>query len=268
MSCNEVKTDILYITLQDGPLDLQPAAFGLTSACANGIVLRTAVDNKIMKLAYLTICKTLFIELCPDYSDQPHVALNLIKQVSVDHDGNQVVASVYTYHTRLMNAARPFTTEIFYPISLCTKFMEGMDPRLFAGFRRNFPTHSTVEMLHADIQRKKLQEMLVAAQRAKDDLASVQRAAREAVGLLQSFFMRGKAQSASAFPSQAETTLTKYSSTGGSCVERRPINCFCCGGPHPWSEFIDGKHVVKCPNRSNPGVADNVTKALERHCAN
>jgi hypothetical protein len=25
---------------------------------------------------------------------------------------------------------------------------------------------------------------------------------------------------------------------------------------------------VKCPNRSNPGVADNVTKALERHCAN
>ena len=32
MSCKKVKTSILDITLQDGPVDLQPAAFGLTSA--------------------------------------------------------------------------------------------------------------------------------------------------------------------------------------------------------------------------------------------
>ena len=75
-----------------------------------------------------------------------------------------------------MNAARPFTTERFYPISLCTKFMEGIDPSLVPGFRRNFPKHSTVMMLHADIQRKTLTEMLVAAQRAKDDIASLDRA--------------------------------------------------------------------------------------------
>ena len=111
MSCDEVKTDIIEITLQDGPIDLQPAAFGLTSARTDGIVLRTVVDSKIMKLAYLTICKTLFTELFPDYSHQLHAALDLIKQVSFDCDGNQVVASVYAYHTRLMNAARPFTTE-------------------------------------------------------------------------------------------------------------------------------------------------------------
>jgi hypothetical protein len=130
MSCNKVKNDILKITLQDGLVDLQPAAFGLTSFRTDGIVLKIAVNNKIMKLAYLTICKTLFTELFPDYSHQLHAALDLIKQVSFDCDGNQVVASVYAYHLRLMNAARPFTTEQFYPISLCAEFMEGMDPRL------------------------------------------------------------------------------------------------------------------------------------------
>ena len=38
MSCDAAKTDILDITLQDGPVDLQPAAFGLTSARTKGIV--------------------------------------------------------------------------------------------------------------------------------------------------------------------------------------------------------------------------------------
>jgi hypothetical protein len=33
-------------------------------------------------------------------------------------------------------------------------------------------------------------------------------------------------------------------------------------------EYIKGKHVVTCPNKLNPGVADNATKALERYRAN
>ena len=59
----------------------------------------------------------------------------------------------------------------FHPISLCVKFMEGIDPRLVPGFRRNFPKHGTLVMLAADIQRKTLTEILVAAQRAKDSIA-------------------------------------------------------------------------------------------------
>ena len=111
MSCDTFKTTIIEIALQEGPIDLQPAGFGSTSARANGVTLRALVDKKIMKLTYLTICKTLFTALCPDYSNQPHAALDLIKQVSFNRDGNQVVASVYIYYKRLMNAARPFTSE-------------------------------------------------------------------------------------------------------------------------------------------------------------
>jgi hypothetical protein len=87
-----------------------------------------------MKLAYPTVCRTLFTKLCPDYSDQPHAALDLIKQVSFDPNGNPISATVYAYHTRLMNAARPFTSERYYPVSLCAKFIDGLDPRLIPGF--------------------------------------------------------------------------------------------------------------------------------------
>ena len=143
-----------------------------------------------------------------------------------------------------------------------------MDPCIVAGVRGKYPTHSTVQMIRADHQRKILQDMLIAAQRPKDDLNSVQRAAQKAEGLSQAYGTRAEARGAAAFPSQAEMTLTKYSSTGGSCGGGHNINCFGCGGPHPWSEYIEGKHVLKCPNKLNPGVADNATKAIERYRAN
>ena len=94
---------------------------------------------------------------------------------------------------------------------------EGMDPCLLPGFRRNYPTHSVVVMLRADMQRKTLQEMLLAAQRAKDDYKNVQHTAREAVGLGgQSFFSGSNARGVSTFPSQSETTLARYSQSGGN----------------------------------------------------
>ncbi len=115
--------------------------------------------------------------------------------------------------------------------------------------------------------------MLQAAQRAEEDYTNVQRTAREAIGLGgQYFFSSSNIRGASAFPSQAETTLIKYSQSGGNrggngWGERRPPTCFGCGGPHPWSELIDGKFVVKCPNKLNSGVQDNAQKNLEKYRA-
>jgi hypothetical protein len=60
------------------------------------------------------------------------------------------------------------------------------------------------------MQRKTLQEMLLAAQRAKDDYTNVQRTAREAIGLGgQSFFSGRDKRGVSAFPSQSKTLLLR-----------------------------------------------------------
>ncbi len=48
-------------------------------------------------------------------------------------------------------------------------------------------------------------------QQAEDNLVSVQRVAREAVGLSQAFVSGGLSVASAAFPSQAEKTLAKYS---------------------------------------------------------
>jgi hypothetical protein len=118
--------------------------------------------------------------------------------------------------------------------------------------------------------------MLKAAQQAEDDFTSTQRIARDAIGLSQAFSTNAQptgTHQALALPSQAETTLSRYSPRGGRPPEsgagqargqQRPLTCYGCGGPHPWSEYRQGSYVVICPNQHNPGITENATRALER----
>jgi hypothetical protein len=192
LSPANVKAQILNATLQDGPVELQPASFGLTNARTNGTALRMEIKSKILGLAFSTVCHTLYLELCPGYSNQLHAALDHIHKVHINREGNQVVSSVQSYFRQLMSAAGPFTNQQDFPISVCAKFMEGLDHRLITGFRRFFPHHSVVQSLNATHQRKILQQMLQAAQQAEDDLVSVQRIACKAVGLFQAFVTGGQ----------------------------------------------------------------------------
>ncbi len=259
LSPAEVKAQILDAMLQDGSVELQPASFGLMHARTTGEALQAEIlTPRFLRLAFATVCNTLFLELCPGYSDQPHAALDHICQVHVDRKGNQVASSVQSYFQQLMSAARPFTNQRDFPISLCTKFMEGLDQRLITGFHQNIPQHSVIQPLDATHQQKILQEMLQAAQQAEEDNGSVQQAAREAVGLSQAFVSGGASVGATAFPSQAKKTLAHYSPGGehsrdGSSMPPHGGKrngkvglwpCFGCGSPHPWSEYRDGKHVI------------------------
>ena len=126
--------------------------------------------------------------------------------------------------------------------------------------------------------------MLQAAQQAKDDFLTVTHVAREAVGLSQAFSATttggdlGNQATAGAYPSQAETTLTRYSGGGGYSTDgstpsgggesKRVYSCLSCGGHHPWSEFCNGKHMVICMNANNPGVHENAQKNIDRMKAN
>jgi hypothetical protein len=124
--------------------------------------------------------------------------------------------------------------------------------------------------------------MLSAAQQAEDEYASTQRISREAIGMPQAFPVgaaSGGSHHAPAFPSQAETTLTRYAAGGGGystdCSSRatdrsggrgppRSWSCFGCGGPHPYSEYKEGQHIIICPNKDAPGVREHATKNIEK----
>jgi hypothetical protein len=107
--------------------------------------------------------------------------------------------------------------------------------------------------------------------------------AREAVGLYQAFptnAMGGGVCPAGAFPSQAKRMLNRYSggsghSTDGSATSasggghsKRFFACHGCSGPHPSSELCDGKQIVICANRDNPGVRKNAQRNIDRIKAN
>jgi hypothetical protein len=277
-----VQLEITDFTLQDCPVELQAASFGATSAQTDSSAIRTEIQEKILRLASSSICHTMFTELCPGYSNQPHTALEYIRQVHNDKDGNPVSNSVQAYYQQLLNASRPFTSQREYPVRVCSRFVSGLDPRILTAFLCNFPKHSDVQPLDAAHQRKVLQEMLKVAQSAEDDLIATQRIAREAVGLSQGFlanFQGGgglKSPIVGAYPSQAEDTIRSYAPGGGQSTDgsastpggdrrgRRPFACHGCGGPHPWTEFRNGEHVVVCPNQNNPGIRDNARRNIDR----
>jgi hypothetical protein len=86
----QIQAEILNHTLQDRPVELLPASFGATSARTDPLAIQDEIQGKICCLAYQSICQTLFIELCPGYSNQPHATLDHIRQVHTDCDGNPV----------------------------------------------------------------------------------------------------------------------------------------------------------------------------------
>jgi hypothetical protein len=185
LTSQQIQAKILNHTVQDGPVKLQPASFGATSARMDPLAIQDKIQGKILCFAYQSICQTLFLELCPGYSNQPHAALDHIRQVHTDCNGNPVSSLVQAYYQQLMSASRPFSSQWDNPVSMCACFQDGLDPCLLTEFCLNFPQHSVVQSLNAANQRKVLQEMLQATQQAEDDFLMITWVSCEAVGLSQ-----------------------------------------------------------------------------------
>jgi hypothetical protein len=121
LSPAEIQAQLLDVRFQDGPVNLQPARFNLSSARSNSTELRSEIEAKILQLSFLTVCNALFLELCPGYSSQPHAGIDHIRQIHSDRDGNQVASTVQAYFQQLMGAALPFSSQRNFPVSMCPK---------------------------------------------------------------------------------------------------------------------------------------------------
>ncbi len=94
--------------LQDGPIDPLCPDFNLTSAKIDLSAIKAAINCKIIRLATLLVLDSLFNQLCPGYSKEPHTALDHIRQTYKDTEGNTILSSVYNYYTQILAASRPF----------------------------------------------------------------------------------------------------------------------------------------------------------------
>ena len=129
---DDVKTVILNPVLQSGPVLLEASDFNLQTANTNSQDIASEIDGRILKLAWHQVCASIFNELCPNYSNQPQVAIEHIKQSYVDGNGNVVCTSVFAYYQRMMNAMRPFAGEAQFPKSVCNALIDSALGPFFA----------------------------------------------------------------------------------------------------------------------------------------
>jgi hypothetical protein len=206
-----VRATILWPVLQDGPVLLEAPDFNLQNATTNSIGITMEVDGKIFKFAWHQLCTLIFNELCPGYLNQPQATLEHIKQLYLDTKGNLVCTPVFAYYQQMMNTMRPFASEARFPKSVCNALIDGLDKRLIAIFRRNYPDHAVLHNLQGSFQRSHLPIILDAMTMAEEEVQLISAIARSSVGG-QAFKL-----DALAFPSQAECTLDRYS--GGYSLE-------------------------------------------------
>ncbi len=127
---------------------------------------------------------------------------------------------------------RSFATRKEYPISVCDRFIRGLNRRIIAGFQCMNPQHSTIHALNGTYQRQQLAIILRAAQATKNEVHQVQDIAH---GMLGQGFLTNIV-GVGAYPSQAEATIQKYKTNmkGRGGGTKKPLECWGCGGNHSW----------------------------------
>jgi hypothetical protein len=155
LTAAQVRDEILMPCLRNSPILLATTNFnlpGIVRTSSNEI--NGEIKRKILHLAFNQICATLFWNLCPHYTDQPYAAVEVIKQSYIDTDGNPVSTGVWAYHHRMTLAMRPFVRSRVFPVSMCNKFMDGLDPRIKVYFQDRYSDHWRVHDLHGAHQKK------------------------------------------------------------------------------------------------------------------
>ncbi len=190
--------DILGVTLQDVPINLLCPEFNLMAAKTDSMIIEAKINMKVICLAIPSVIDHLFNQLCLGYSKEPHAALDHIRQMYNDSNGNTVFSSVFEYYTQILAASCPFMDQEVLPISVCQAFMDGLDSCLLAGFCAYFPDYSKLHEHTATHQHKLLQAMLQAALCAEMEFNNIRTIASEVYG--------GGGQ---AFPTQVNATQSK-----------------------------------------------------------
>jgi hypothetical protein len=270
MTAAQVLAEIVNPCLQRGPISLSRADFNLQEANTDSTAIKDQLINKILVLGYDSICASVFAILCPGYSDQPHAVLDHIRQASAGPDGQLIVVSVHEFVQRVINTSRPFAARKTLPISICNHIICNLDRHIIPSFRKLYPDHATPHDLDGAIQRKKVQEILAAAQQAEDEVHQVQEIARGITGQSFHYAVPPGTPSADtpatpihvgAYPSQAERTLAKYEPSTGAAktpYERIPRKCFGCGSPSHGYQDKEGN--ITCPHGHDPAVKANAER--------
>jgi hypothetical protein len=90
MSTANLTPDVLSHTLQDGPINLLCPKFNLTLDKTDFTTVEAEISSKIIRLTTPLVLNSLFNQLCPGYSKEPHATLDHLQQTYDNANGNTV----------------------------------------------------------------------------------------------------------------------------------------------------------------------------------
>ncbi len=170
----QVRASILNPCLHDGLITLCATNINLNNVQIDDTSITKIIQAKILKLRFRQICASVFQQLCPGYSNQPHAAIKHIRQSAPGPNGQLIMATTIKYYQQMLNATQPFATQKTYAISVCHKFIQGLDRCILGPFCWFYPQHSTVHDLNSAYQCSQLAIILAAAQAAEDEVKQMQ----------------------------------------------------------------------------------------------
>ena len=133
---------VLAHTLQDRPINLLRTDFNLTSAKTDLSNIKAEISSKIIHLASCSVLDTLFNQLCPGYSKEPHAALNHVWQTYNNQNGNTVFSSISNYCTQILATSCLFIDMQVLLVSVCQASIDNLDDCLMPGFCTHFSNYS------------------------------------------------------------------------------------------------------------------------------
>jgi hypothetical protein len=114
-----VRQDILAHTLQVGPAQLIAPAFASKRATLETLTARIDIEESLLRMAFDQIAATLLKALAPNFTTQPHVIIDQVRQVWMSEDGKWECMSVHDYFTQFSAATMPFNFMTIFPIDVC-----------------------------------------------------------------------------------------------------------------------------------------------------
>jgi hypothetical protein len=173
LTVQQIQDDILDHVPQDAPIGLAEAPFNVTNATVDDTNMEH-ITRAILKLSLAMMETPIFQQLCPNYTDKPHAAVEGITLTYLDPEGNIVTHTVAQYNSFLSNASRTFAHLPEYPVDLCLIFIRGLHPDVKSVFEEMYPNHSAPHDRSGHAQRTALAEILRIASTAESRVLSTQ----------------------------------------------------------------------------------------------
>jgi hypothetical protein len=268
LTVDQVHNTIIALVPQDGPIDLTEAAFNLATATIDDELIVTRINKTIFRIARLPILKSVFNQMCPDFTNLPQKAVEDLHQCYTGPDGNPISYTIAQFSAIFNAALRPMVDLEEYPIDVVSLFINRLHPDVYAALKDLYPQHSAPHNRGGTAQRAALAEVIRLATRAERNVLNVRNIVSNQMG--QSYHTN-----VASYPSQAEKTLARYNVGGndkggkeaphsGSPERRRSSpngpyltllprqRCHGCESTdHPWST---------CPHRNDPEAVKRAKK--------